>query len=191
MPVHKYNCNKRLQHCRRLFLFIKHQNVRKICIFATKLTQTTLSTRFNMITLTQRLHYISCRDRRAYFIAALFVIGNILLPQVFHCIPGGGAKFLPILFFTLIAAYKYGWQVGLLTAVLSPVANHLLFGMPELDVLPIISLKSMCLALCAGYAALKFRRVSIPLLFCVVMTYQGIGLIFEWIISCNIYPSSG
>lgn len=38
--------------------------------------------------------------------------------------------FLPIYFFTLVAAFRCGWKVGLLTAVLSPVVNCLLFGMP-------------------------------------------------------------
>ena len=60
--------------------------------------------------------------------------GNIVLPQLCHLVPQG-LILLPIYFFTLIGAYKYGWQVGLLTAVLSPLANHLLFGMPPAPML--------------------------------------------------------
>ena len=63
-------------------------------------------------------------------------LGNISLPQIFHLIPQGGIIWLPIYFFTLVGAYKYGWKVGLLTAVLSPTVNSLLFGMPMLASLP-------------------------------------------------------
>ena len=70
--------------------------------------------------------------------ALLFVAGNIALPQLCHLVPYGGPTLLPIYFFTLIAAYKYGFLVGLLTAILSPVINHLLFAMPSEAVLPIL-----------------------------------------------------
>ena len=81
-----------------------------------------------MQTSTVRLYSLPYREAKTYGIALLFVAGNIILPQLFHLIPQGGITWLPIYFFTLIAAYKYGWKVGLLTAVLSPVANALLFG---------------------------------------------------------------
>lgn len=83
-----------------------------------------------MQTSTVRLYSLPYREAKTYGIALLFVAGNIILPQLFHLIPQGGITWLPIYFFTLIAAYKYGWKVGLLTAVLSPVANALFFGMP-------------------------------------------------------------
>ncbi len=63
-----------------------------------------------------------------YLMAALFIAGNMALPQLFHLIPQGGITWLPIYFFTLIGAYKFGWKVGLLTAILSPIINSLLFG---------------------------------------------------------------
>lgn len=75
---------------------------------------------------------------RTYIAVAIFVVGNIVVPQLCHLIPNGGLIFLPIYFFTLIAAFKCGWKVGLLTAVLSPVINCLLFGMP-----PVASLRSV------------------------------------------------
>ena len=51
-------------------------------------------------------------------VAMLFILGNMVLPQLCHLIPQGGITWLPIYFFTLIGAYKYGWKVGLLTGVL-------------------------------------------------------------------------
>ena len=76
------------------------------------------------------LHQLGISELKAYLLAVAFVIGNIALPQLCHLIPQGGLILLPIYFFTLIAAYKYGFTVGLLTAVLSPLVNNLLFGMP-------------------------------------------------------------
>lgn len=133
-----------------------------------------------METTTLKLYTLSYKNIRTYFIASLFVIGNIALPQLAHLIPGGGLMLLPIYFFTLIAAYKYGWKVGLLTAVLSPVINHLLFGMPPMAVLPAILVKSTLLAFSAGLAASYFKKISIPILVLVVLSYQIAGTLIEW-----------
>ena len=115
------------------------------------------------------------KNAATYRIAALFVIGNIALPQLCHLVPSGGPMLLPIYFFTLVAAYKYGWKVGVLTAVLSA-----LFAMPAPALLPAILTKSLLLAAAAGFAARKFRRVSLLLLLGVVLFYQVIGSAAEW-----------
>ena len=86
----------------------------------------------------------------------------------------------PIYFFTLIGAYKYGWRVGLLTAIVSPLANALLFGMPAVAVLPAILLKSCLLAGMAGWAASRFRKASLWMLAGVVLGYQTAGTLGEW-----------
>lgn len=113
---------------------------------------------------TVRLYAPGYTEKRTYWLAVLFAVGNIVLPQLFHLVPQGGVTWLPIYFFTLVGAYKYGWRVGLLTAVLSPCVNSWWFGMPAAAVLPAILLKSVLLALAAGYAASRFRRVSVLLL---------------------------
>ena len=69
---------------------------------------------------------------------------------------------------------------GLLTAVLSPLVNSALFAMPAPAVLPAILTKSPLLAAAAGFAARKFRRVSLLLLLGVVLFYQVIGSAAEW-----------
>lgn len=124
-------------------------------------------------------------EAKTYLLAALFIVGNIALPQLFHLVPKGGMIWLPIYFFTLIGAYKYGWRVGLLTAVLSPLANSALFGMPVPDVLPAIICKSVLLAVGAGYAASRFHRVSMPLLAAVVLFYQLFGSMAELAMTGN------
>lgn len=89
---------------------------------------------------------------------------------------------LPIYFFTLVAAYKYGWRVGLLTAVLSPMVNSALFAMPPVAALAPITVKSVLLAVAAGFAAGHFKRVSLALMAAVVLAYQVVGALFEWML---------
>ena len=122
-------------------------------------------------------------------LAGLFVLGNIVFPQLAHLLPNGGPILLPIYFFTLIAAYKYGWRAGILTAVLSPVINYLLFGMPMLVMLPAILIKSTILALAAAYAAKRFNTVNLLVLLLVVASYQILGSLAEWALSGSLYAA--
>ncbi|MDR2085930.1 MAG: ECF transporter S component, partial [Dysgonamonadaceae bacterium] len=64
---------------------------------------------------TVKLYSLSYKETKTYLFALIFVTGNIVLPQICHLLPNGGLTWLPIYFFTLIAAYKYGIGVGLLT----------------------------------------------------------------------------
>lgn len=138
---------------------------------------------------TVKLYLLDYRDVKTYLVTLLFVLGNMALPQLFHLIPQGGLIWLPIYFFTLIGAYKYGWKVGLLTAVASPLVNSWLFGMPMPAVLPAILLKSTLLAAAAGYAAYRFRRISFLILFAVVMAYQTVGTLGEWVMVGNFFDA--
>ncbi len=129
---------------------------------------------------TVKLHTLNLSNAKTYLFATIFVIGNLLLPQLAHLIPNGGLILLPIYFFTLIAAYKYGIHVGLLTAVLSPLANSLLFGMPAMAVLPAIMIKSVILAVAAAMAAKHFGKVSFIGILLAILAYQLIGTAIEW-----------
>lgn len=129
-----------------------------------------------------KLYSLGYANIKTYLFASLFVAGNLILPQLCHLVPMGGPMLLPIYFFTLIAAYKYGIHVGLLTAVLSPVINSLLFGMPPLAVLPVILIKSGLLAIAAAYAAKHFKSIALLALVGSVLAYQVIGTLIEWAI---------
>ncbi len=142
-----------------------------------------------METSTLKLYAWKYTDAKTYLVASLFVIGNIMLPQLFHTVNMGGTTWLPIYFFTLIGAYKYGWRVGLLTAILSPLLNSFIFGMPPIAVLPAILLKSVILAGVAGYTALRFNKISIPLMLTVVLIYQIIGTIGEWVLTGHLHTA--
>ena len=136
---------------------------------------------------TVKLYSLDYSNVKTYLTALLFVAGNMILPQIFHLVPQGGITWLPIYFFTLVAAYKYGWKVGLLTGVLSPVINSLFFGMPAFGLLPVILLKSVLLATAAGFAAYRFQRVSLLVLLGVVLFYQILGTLGEWAIEGSFF----
>ena len=110
-----------------------------------------------------KLYSLNYSNVKTYLFTLLFVAGNIALPQLCHLVPYGGPTLLPIYFFTLIAAYKYGFRVGLLTAILSPVINHLLFDMPSEAVLPIILINFTCRCL---------RPCSTPCKICIFISYS-------------------
>ncbi len=110
---------------------------------------------------TATYHNLSFTEAKTYLFATLFVAGNIILPQLAHFVPNGGPMLLPIYFFTLIAAYKFGIRTGMLTAILSPVINSLLFGMPMLAMLPIILIKSSLLAIAASSLRGATRRSNL------------------------------
>lgn len=122
-------------------------------------------------------------DYHTYLLGALFVICNMIFPQMCHQLTSGGPTWLPIYFFTLIGSYKYGMKVGLITAILSPVMNSLLFGMPLLSSVFVITVKSTLLAICAGYAASRFHKATFLLLTAVVLAYQVTGSLIEWMIT--------
>ena len=139
---------------------------------------------------TVKLYSLNYNRLQTYLAASLFISGNVALPQLFHLLPQGGITWLPIYFFTLTGAYKYGWKVGLLTAIASPLVNSLLFGMPAPAVLPAILLKSVLLALAAGFAAKHWQRVSLPLLLLVVLSYQIAGTLGEWVMTGSFLAAS-
>ncbi|MDU1892450.1 MAG: ECF transporter S component [Dysgonomonas sp.] len=140
-----------------------------------------------METTAVKLYSLNYKEVKTYLFAFLFIAGNIALPQICHLVPGGGLTWLPIYFFTLIAAYKYGIRVGLLTAILSPLLNHVLFGMPPADALPILLIKSSLLAGAAAYAAHKAEKVSILAIIGAVIAYQTIGVLAEWAIERDFF----
>ncbi len=136
---------------------------------------------------TLKLYSLDFSNAKTYKVAALFVTGNIVLPQLFHLIPQGGTVWLPIYLLTLVGAYKYGWKAGLLTAVASPLANSLLFGMPSADGMPAILMKSVLLALFAGFAAARAGKAPLWMLAAVVLSYQAAGTLGEWAVKGDLF----
>ena len=117
-----------------------------------------------MQTTSVKLYSLEYSEAKTYLAAALFLAGNIVLPQLFHTIRLGGPTWLPIYFFTLVGAYKYA-------------------------ALPAIVLKSVLLAGAAGYAAARFRRASLALLAAVVLFYQAAGTLGEWALAGSFHTA--
>ena len=116
-------------------------------------------------------------DPRLYLATAAMVAGNILLPAALHQIPDAGRMFLPIFFFTLVAGWRFGARAAVLTAVLSPLANHALTGMPPAPALQGIILQSALLGCLAAIAAARWSRPTLALLALVVLTQQALTLL--------------
>lgn len=116
-------------------------------------------------------------DGRLYLATAAMVVGNLALPYAVHQIPDGGRIFLPIFFFTLIAGWRFGVRAGILTGVLSPLANHFLTGMPPGPMVQGLVLQSALLGALAGLAASRGRKLALPLLALVVLAHQALILL--------------
>jgi hypothetical protein len=126
-----------------------------------------------------RLYALNYDEVKTYMWAAIFVVCNLVLPQVFHLIPQGGIIFSPLSLVILAGAYKFGWKTGLLAALLSPTVNHLLTGMPAWSILPVMTMKLAVLALVAGLVAQRFKTVNLPLLIGVVLVCKAIEAVGE------------
>lgn len=137
-----------------------------------------------------KIYNLDFDQLKTYLFVTLFVAGNIIFPQLCHLIPNGGHIFLPIYFFTLIASYKYGMKVGVMTAVLSPAVNSILFGMPAAAVVPSIMIKSVFLAIAASWVAEKSNKVSLWSVLVVILSYQLFGSLVEWIMTGSLYAAA-
>ena len=126
-----------------------------------------------------KLYSLTYSERRTYLMAALFVVCNIALPQLFHLIPQGGIIFAPLSLVILAGAYKFGWRAALLAAVASPIVNHLIFGQPAADVMTLMAVKLALLAVISGLTAQYFKSVSLLLIIGVVMAAEVLGGLTE------------
>ena len=133
-----------------------------------------------------RLYALNYDEAKTYLWATVFVACNLVLPQLFHLIPQGGVIFSPLSLVILAGAYKFGWKTGLLAALASPLVNHAITGMPAWEVMPVMTLKLAVLALVAGFAAQRFKTVSLPLLIGVILVSKAIGCLGEFILTGGI-----
>lgn len=60
-----------------------------------------------MQTSTIRLYSLDYAEIKTYLTAALFIAGNIILPQLFHLMPQGGVTWLPICYRTALSDCRH------------------------------------------------------------------------------------
>lgn len=125
---------------------------------------------------------LTLSNLRTYLFALLFTAGNVVLPQLCHLVPQGGLIFQPIYLFTIVAACRWGWRVALLTALVSPLINTLLFAMPSVAMLPVVLLKSVVFALGVSWSMMgKVRKPMLTAVLCIVGA-QLLGVAVEWLL---------
>ena len=108
------------------------------------------------------------------------------MPYLFHILSMNGNMFLPIYFFVLICAYKYGWKLGLLVALASPIVNYLATGMPSITILWTVLLKGVALAIIASIVAIGTKKISFTNMAIIVACYQVIGVVVVLAITGNV-----
>ena len=97
-------------------------------------------------------------DIRLYAFVSAFVALDVAVPWALHQIhPLSGPTFLPMFFFTLLAALLFGWRAGLLVGFLTPLTSFGVSGMPFLVRLPQIVIESSVFGLSAGLLYERFR----------------------------------
>jgi len=133
-----------------------------------------------------KLYALNYDEVKTYLWTAVFVACNLVLPQLFHLIPQGGVIFSPLSLVILAGAYKFGWKTGLLAALLSPLVNHVVTGMPSWEVMPVMAMKLAVLAVVAGLIAQRFKAVSMMLLIGVVLVSKAIGGFGELLLTGGI-----
>ena len=133
-----------------------------------------------------KLYALNFDELRTYGVCALFVAANLVLPQLCHLIPQGGIILAPLSLVILMGAYKFGWKAALMAAVLSPLVNHALTGLPAWSVLPVMTVKLMVLALVAGLVAQRTQKVSVLLLAATVLGAELLGGVGEFLLSGGI-----
>ena len=136
-----------------------------------------------------RLYSLDYNDVRTFLWAALFVVCNMALPQAAHLIPQGGIIFAPLSLVILVAACKLGWRTALLAAVISPLVNSIVFGMPAWGVLPIMAVKLAVLALAAGLAVQRMQRVTLAMLCGAVLLSELVGGMAELVFTGGLHAT--
>lgn len=133
------------------------------------------NTRLDLWKTSTGLFSLTPASIRFVVVTLAFCAGNLILPALAHYVPDGGRLLLPIEFFTLVAAWRYGLGAGLATALLSPLANHLVTGMPPTFLLPSLMFESVVLAVLASVVARKTPRLTLAALALVVVLTQLLG----------------
>ena len=99
------------------------------------------------------MYTLAFNETRTYFWSAVFILCNLVLPQLCHLIPQGGVMLAPLSLVIMAGAYKFGWKPALIAAALSPLVNHYATGMPAWGILQVMTVKLIILALVAGLMA--------------------------------------
>ncbi len=128
----------------------------------------------------------SLAEYKTYLLSLLFAVSGVVTPYLFHHFNLAGQIFLPIYFFVLIGAYKFGWRVGMITAISAPLLSFGLSGMPVISILPLVIIKGCLLASIAGFTASQLGKLSVLSIFSAVFSYQLLGFAIVYLFTHDI-----
>lgn len=129
-------------------------------------------------------------EYKTYILSLGLIAGSILFPYMLHHFYLAGEIFLPIYFFVLIGAYKFGWKVGAITGIFSPLISFALIGMPMPAILPSAIIKGVLLALATGFFTRKHGKLSLLNLSLIVLSYQAAGFLTVYLLTHNLALST-
>ncbi|MDR2429766.1 MAG: hypothetical protein LBD14_02510 [Puniceicoccales bacterium] len=133
----------------------------------------------------QPLAILRWNEHRLYIWSTAYAAAGLALPQLTHLVPHGGQIFLPLYLFTLIATLAHGWRAGLLTAVATPLLNHILFAMPPAIVLPPILAKSLLIVALCALPQRHLHKHPVTTLALIIFGYQILGGSLQWALTGN------
>jgi hypothetical protein len=125
-----------------------------------------------------------------YIFSLVLIAGSTMFPYVLHHFYLAGQVFLPIYFFVLVGAYKFGWKVGVMTGISSAFISFALTGMPMIAILPFVIIKVILLALLASFFARKIGKLSMLTMLLIVASYQLAGFSIVYLFTHNFALSA-
>ncbi len=125
-------------------------------------------------------------------IGAFFLLSaSVALTLAFHFLHISGSVFLPLYFIVILGAYTMAPQFSLATAIIIPLLNYLLTGMPPTSPIPMLQI--LVIELCALALATTYLRktnlfLGIKLLSSIVIArFSAILLVTSSMISWSFF----
>jgi hypothetical protein len=103
-------------------------------------------------------------DVRSYVFTIGFVALGVIVPWACHQFHLAGPTFLPMQYFVLLAGLLFGWRVGLVVGLLTPLTSYAISGMPVVRVLPQVAVELSAYGLMAGLLREKLNLRAVWLL---------------------------
>jgi LytS/YehU family sensor histidine kinase len=101
----------------------------------------------------------------SYVLTVVFVALSVAVPWVFHQFHLAGPTFLPMHIFVLVGGLLFGWRLGLIVGLFTPLASYAVSAMPALPILPQVVVELAAYGFAAGF----FReRLRLPVIWSLV-----------------------
>ncbi len=131
----------------------------------------------NLISKPKAIPVLKVSNLGLVIFSVVFIALDVALPWVTHQFHLAGPVFLPMHFLVLVAALLFGWRVGLIVGLFTPIVSFGLSGMPFLPVLPQITLELVSYGLIAGFLRERFKlNLWFSLILAMILGRMVLGL---------------